>query len=259
MTTTQGDHDHRRPGPARFTAVAALALAAVLAAATAAPWSWTAPAWLSALARDPTGPPPENVPQEAPTAPRELEIPVDATGMSFDTYLLWFLGAAVLVVLVLLARRYLPRLLVRRRHRDLLLAPPGDTAHLAQDQVVPELRDAVHRVRTQLRTPDADPHDAVVAAWVALERAAARAGTRRDPAQTPTEFTTAVLTSTPADPHAVATLRRLYHHARFGEHTLGTADLDAARHALTRIATDLGTPPDPTPDTPTPADHRARP
>ncbi|MBE9926581.1 DUF4129 domain-containing protein [Cellulosimicrobium cellulans] len=258
MTTTQGD-DHHRPGPARFTAVTALALAAVLAAATGAPWSWVAPTWLSDLARDPTGPPPENLPQEAPTAPQELEIPVDATGMSFDTYLLWFLGAVVLVVLLVLARRHLPRLLVRRRHRDLLLAPPGDTAHLPHDQVVPELRDAVDRVRAHLRTPDADPHDAVVAAWVALERAAARVGTRRDPAQTPTEFTTAVLSRTPADPHAVTTLRRLYHRARFSESTLGTTDLDAARHALTRIATDLGAPPEPTPDTPTPADHRARP
>ncbi|MGB2558106.1 DUF4129 domain-containing protein [Cellulosimicrobium cellulans] len=242
MTTTQGDHDHRRPGPARFTAVTALALAAVLAAATSAPWSWDAPAWLSSLARDPTGPPPENVPQEAATAPQRIEIPLDATGMSFDTYLLWFLGAVVLVVLAVLARRHLPRLLVRRRHRDLLLAPPGDTALPAQDQGVPELRDA-------------DPHDAGVAAWVALEHAAARAGTRRDPAQTPTEFTTAVLTSTPADPHAVATLRRLYHRARFGENPLGTTDLDAARHALTRIATDLGAPP----DTAAPTDHRARP
>ncbi|NMF29340.1 DUF4129 domain-containing protein [Cellulosimicrobium aquatile] len=255
MTTTQGDHDHRRPGPARFTAVTALALAAVLAAATSAPWSWDAPTWISDLARDPTGPPPENVPQEAPTAPQELETPLDATGMSFDAYLLWFLGAVVLVVLVVLARRHLPRLLARRRHRDLLLARPGDTALLAQDQVVPELRDAVHRVRAHLSTPDADPHDAVVAAWVALEHAAARAGTRRDPAQTPTEFTTAVLTSTPADPHAVATLRRLYHRARFGENPLGTTDLDAARHALTRIATDLGSPP----DTGAPTDHRARP
>ena len=199
------------------------------------------------------------MPQEAPTAPQELEIPLDATGMSFDTYLLWFLGAVALVVLAVLARRHLPRLLIRRRHRDLLLAPPGDTAHLAQDQVVPELRDAVDRVRTHLSTPDTDPHDAVIAAWVALERAAARAGTRRDPAHTPTEFTTAVLTSTNADPHAVATLRRLYHRARFGENTLGTTDLDVARHALTRIATDLGAPPDRTPHTPTPADHRARP
>ena len=78
-------------------------------------------------------------------------------------------------------------------------------------------------------------------AWVALERAAERAGTRRDPAQTPTEFTTAVLASTRVDPEAVATLRGLYHRARFGETALGERDLEAARAALARIAADLTT------------------
>ncbi|QJW36795.1 DUF4129 domain-containing protein [Cellulosimicrobium protaetiae] len=256
MTAPQGE-DHHRPGPARFAAVTALALAAVLAAAVGAPWGWEAPAWLDDLTQDPADPPTSTPPPEdVNTAPDELELPWDATGMSFDTYLLWVLVAVVVVVLVVLARRYLPHLLVRRRRRELLTAPPGDVSvHAAEDPVVPELRDAVEKAHDDLRAPDADPHDAVVAAWVALERAAERAGTRRDPAQTPTEFTTAVLASTRVDADAVATLRGLYHRARFGETPLGERDLEAARGALARIGADLAPPPGtPTTAAPAPSD-----
>ncbi|MCO7271797.1 DUF4129 domain-containing protein [Cellulosimicrobium cellulans] len=242
MTAPQGD-DHRRPGPARFAAVTALALAAVLAAAVGAPWGWDAPGWFDDVARDPVAPPPDTAATDVLSQEREdLRALTDTGGLSFDAYLLWSLGVVVLVVLVVLARRYLPALLVRRRRRDLLVTAPGDVSvHAAEDPVVPELREAVERAQDDLRAPDADPHDAVVAAWVALERAAERAGTRRDPAQTPTEFTTAVLASTRVDADAVATLRGLYHRARFGETPLGESDLEAARAALARIAADLTT------------------
>lgn len=263
MTTPQGD-DHRRPGPARFAAVAALALAAVLAAAVGAPWGWEAPGWFDDVARDPVAPPPDTATtRDANTGPDDLRVLADTGGMSFDTYLLGFLGVVVLVVLVVLARRYLPALLVRRRRRELLVTAPGAVSvHAAEDPVVPELREAVDRAHDDLHVPDVDPHDAVVAAWVALERAAERAGTRRDPAQTPTEFTSAVLASTRVDADAVATLRGLYHRARFGETPLGVHDLEAARAALARIAADLapraGLPADGTPDPAAPHDRPLR-
>ncbi|UKJ64788.1 DUF4129 domain-containing protein [Cellulosimicrobium cellulans] len=263
MTAPQGD-DHRRPGPARFAAVAALALAAVIAAAVGAPWGWEAPGWFDDVARDPVAPPPDTATtRDANTGPDDLRVLADTGGMSFDTYLLWFLGGVVLVVLVVLARRYLPALLVRRRRRELLVTAPGDVSlHAAEDPVVPELREAVDRAHDDLHLPDVDPHDAVVAAWVALERAAERAGTRRDPAQTPTEFTSAVLASTRVDADAVATLRDLYHRARFGETPLGVHDLEAARAALARIAADLATqagrPAGGTPDPAAPHDRPLR-
>ncbi|WP_454043908.1 DUF4129 domain-containing protein [Cellulosimicrobium sp. Marseille-Q8652] len=83
------------------------------------------------------------------------------------------------------------------------------------------------------------PRDAVIAAWVSLEDAAALAGAHRDPAQTPTEFTVAVLDRTPADPGAVATLRGLYHRARFRGADIDAGDVRAARAALRRLADDL--------------------
>ena len=63
------------------------------------------------------------------------------------------------------------------------------------------------------------------------------------PPRFPTEFTSAVLASTRVDADAVATLRGLYHRARFGETPLGARDLEAARAALARIAADLATHP----------------
>ncbi|KON72811.1 hypothetical protein M768_19660 [Cellulosimicrobium cellulans F16] len=244
MTAPQGD-DHRRPGPARFAAVAALALAAVLAAAVGAPWGWEAPGWFDRVGQEQVAPPPETATTDVLSDARDqIRSQTDSGGLSVDAFILWTLGIVALVLLVVLARRYLPALLVRRRRRELLGTAPGDVSvHVAEDPVVPELQEAVDRAHDDLHVPDVDPHDAVVAAWVALERAAERAGTRRDPAQTPTEFTSAVLASTRVDADAVATLRGLYHRARFGETPLGARDLEAARAALARIAADLATHP----------------
>nr|WP_083466868.1 DUF4129 domain-containing protein [Kibdelosporangium sp. MJ126-NF4]CEL19158.1 hypothetical protein [Kibdelosporangium sp. MJ126-NF4]CTQ95041.1 hypothetical protein [Kibdelosporangium sp. MJ126-NF4] len=81
------------------------------------------------------------------------------------------------------------------------------------------------------------PSDAVVAAWIHLERSAAETGLERQPHQTPTEFTAAVLAGQNADEQALSTLRKLYHRARFGQPGSVTDD-DArqARRALEQLA-----------------------
>jgi hypothetical protein len=81
--------------------------------------------------------------------------------------------------------------------------------------------------------------DAVVACWLELEQAAAAGGSRRHPAQTPTEFTTALLARHAADPEATARLLRLYHRARFGSAPLDDAAADEAAQCLRRIAATL--------------------
>ena len=55
-----------------------------------------------------------------------------------------------------------------------------------------------------------DTDDAIVAAWVAIERGAAQTGVARRPSQTATEFTVTVLSRTNADPDAIRILRGLY-------------------------------------------------
>jgi hypothetical protein len=77
------------------------------------------------------------------------------------------------------------------------------------------------------------PGDAVIAAWVQLEREAAARGTVREPHQTPSEFTADVLANHDTDPTALRRLRTLYHRARFGpQNTVTEQDVADARQAL---------------------------
>ncbi|RIQ16369.1 DUF4129 domain-containing protein, partial [Jiangella rhizosphaerae] len=93
-----------------------------------------------------------------------------------------------------------------------------------------------------LAGPAPDAAAAVIAAWLALESAAAGSGAPRDPVQTPTEFTAALLRRHHADEHAVTTLLGLYHRARFAVHPgLGAGDVAAARQALDTVVGTLGT------------------
>ncbi|MFC7612948.1 DUF4129 domain-containing protein [Actinokineospora soli] len=109
-------------------------------------------------------------------------------------------------------------------------APAGEDA--ADGEV---LRAAVRAGAVDLTArPSGPPGDAVVAAWLVLESAAASCGTRRAPAETASEFTARVLTEHAVDARALADLRSRYHRARFaGQAT--DADAAAARAALARI------------------------
>ncbi|SKC71090.1 DUF4129 domain-containing protein [Krasilnikoviella flava] len=235
----------RRAAASRTVApLAALLLAAlvVLGAATATPWRIRMP---SVTVPEPTA----SVPVQ-PQAPGEI-LPGDQPPPSYDviTWIVVALSVAgavlVAVLLWLLARRVLRALAVPEDDDVDDLAPGTATTGTQTDLPLPELQDAV---ATALDRVDraATPHDAVVAAWVALEDAAARHGTRRDPAQTATEFTarllTAQLPTTPGDDGAtmpaadVDTLRRLYQRARFTDRPVGPDAVDTARASLSRIA-----------------------
>jgi hypothetical protein len=98
-----------------------------------------------------------------------------------------------------------------------------------------ELADAVTSALARLDRA-ATPSDAVVLAWLELEAAAARCGAARDPAQTPTEFTAALLAATRAPGPATATLRGLYQRVRFGGEAATPQSVAAARAALEAIA-----------------------
>lgn len=99
------------------------------------------------------------------------------------------------------------------------------------------LTDASRRALVQMdRKIGGPPSDAVIAAWVELEESAARTGIERQPHQTPTEFTAAVLAGQNADEKALRTLRRLYHRARFGKPgSITEDDASQARRALETI------------------------
>lgn len=229
----------RRPGPTHPAVLLTLAGLVVLGAATATPWHVTVPDVVLEVGLG-------QVPSAEPSPPTPPPAPERAPGQRDDTLLtiLVVLGAIALVLLLWAVGRKVLAVL-----QDLPHDPPepdvldtGTDLATSDAPTVPpaELADAVTRALQHLddaRTPG----DAVVAAWVALEDAAAEHGTARDPAQTPTEYTQQILATTPAPRPQVDTLRTLYQRARFTTRPTGDDDVTAARSALTSIARSLDT------------------
>ncbi|MEU4745817.1 DUF4129 domain-containing protein, partial [Actinosynnema sp. NPDC023658] len=83
------------------------------------------------------------------------------------------------------------------------------------------------------------PGDAVIAAWLSLERAAEDSGVPRRGHQTATEFTGDLLRRYRVDEGATGTLRRVYQRARFGTAEVTAADARTATEALEHIVRDL--------------------
>ncbi|MFI8523702.1 DUF4129 domain-containing protein [Promicromonospora sukumoe] len=220
---------------ARLALICLLVTVVVLGAATAAPWTFSPPH----LPAPEISAPAESQPPasgELGQAPPQEPDQVDSRWIIL--VLVTLLVLLIAVLLTLAARKLLQ---IRREPTDTTedhLAPGAGTTTLGDDVDLPQLQDAVTRALAHL-DGHPRPRDAVVAAWVALEEAAARAGTSRDPAQTPTEFTATVLAATPAPPTAVTRLRTLYQRARFTDRPVDDTAVDQARTALADIARSL--------------------
>lgn len=156
------------------------------------------------------------------------------------------LAIAALAAVLFLLGRHLARL-IRERLRAIDTGPTGgeeggvEALGLLDDVTQSALLEGLDHAGRALRG-DLPPGDAVVAAWLALERAAGRGGIPRGASQTATEFTLALLDRTPADPGAARTLLGLYHRARFSDHEVRPADVAAARAALEVLARALPQP-----------------
>lgn len=220
---------------ARLALTCLLVTVVVLGAATATPWTLSPPR----LPAPELSRPPIQQPSGATSpAPQPVQQP-DQVDSRWIILVLVTLLALLVAALITLAVRKL--LAVHREPVDTdpdHLAAGTSTGAFGDDVDLPELQDAVTRALAHL-DGHPRPRDAVVAAWVALEEAAARAGTRRDPAQTPTEFTGTVLAATPAPAGAVTRLRTLYQRARFTDRPVDTTAVDQARAALAEIARSL--------------------
>ncbi len=222
--------------PAAVLGVGALVAVTVLASAAAGPWS------LHVKRTGQVGPDDPLVAESSTPGPLVTHAPTpsgEATAPPWVTFVVLVLGTVVVVVLLLVLVRWLARLL--RAHLAPLTtddSPPSAASDDVSDHWVPAMQDGVRRA-TQELDDEQPPGDAVIAAWVALERAAASGGLVRDRAETATEFTVDVLDATSADPAATRTLLDLYLAARYSRHPLTADDVARARTSLATIANGL--------------------
>lgn len=220
----------------RLTLTCLLVATAVLGTATATPWQISPPQLSVPELTMPDQTMPSAAPDPGPPAAAPEQSQPDTRWFAVVAAIL--VGLLVAVLLTYVARQLLALRRERVRARPDKLPAGATTDTLGDDVDLPEIQDAVTRALAHL-DGHPRPRDAVVAAWVALEEAAERAGTRKDPAQTPTEFAGTVLAATPAPPAAVTRLRTLYQRARFTDRPVDRAAVAQARDALADIARSL--------------------
>lgn len=109
-------------------------------------------------------------------------------------------------------------------------AAPGDAARLAA---------AIAAGLADLADATTDPRRAVIATWVRLEAAAARAGTVRRAAETPGDLVQRVLAAHAVTPHHLTELAQLYREARYSAHVVDANMRADARRLLDRLQTEL--------------------
>lgn len=167
---------------------------------------------------------PEWATGEAPTRPPRAEGPNTSLIAALIA-----LGVLLLVVVVWVVLRM--RSLARPAPA---LAGLADEDELTAAQAMAALEDARARLSTEI-----DAHDAVIAAWLALERAIAEAGVRRDPSQTTLEFVVAVLGYLDLDREALGRLAHLYRRALFDPQPLVESDREQAQGLLDELTAGL--------------------
>lgn len=222
-----------KAGAIRAAVIAAIVLV-VVGAASATPWVVTLPV--------PRIDEPERTvtPSLQPSSAAPTPLSVEERAAAYEVG-----GWLTLLVVVAVATLvgYLLYRLIRRQQQRLSLPgqsesdQPAAGAGLAEgiDADLAAIATAVERAEAHL-AGIAEPGDAVIAAWVALEHEAELQGTRRHPTQTSTEFTTALLARTAAPEQAVHVLRGLYQQARFSSRPVAAADVARARQAIGQIA-----------------------
>lgn len=162
--------------------------------------------------------------------------PVSSPGVGPD--LAWMryvaIGVAVAIgvgILVWLVQRYRMTRVPEPVASERVAGVPG-SGKLPE---LPDLQEGVSRAQRVLEEAT-DPDDAIISAWIVLETAAADAGVRRRPSQTPTEFAVSILERTPADSVATQRLLGLYRRARFSQHPSTLDDVAEATRWLGVLA-----------------------
>lgn len=219
-----------RLSPARAL-IAIVLMVAIVAAGTSGGWRLESRGWLAN---------PFSVKQPTPPAYEPPRHPPPLTGPTLlqqwiAGILVALVAAGILVLLVFLAR-WLWR---QRPRRAVVVEGPPDTTPPGTPAAAADLATLARgaaAAESILAAANGVPRELILRCWLALEEAAAASGAARRPADSPTEFTGAVLRATRADPASVDTLLRLYHQARFSQHPISDDDVRSARTAVIKLA-----------------------
>lgn len=178
---------------------------------------------------------PQEVPDiEMPTGLQQPVQPDSGQSGGGPLVLLLVIGTVLLAVAIW----------VLYRMRKLARPAPELAEATADEELTPaQARAALDDARASLSTV-VDAHDAVIAAWLALEHAIAEAGIRRLPSRTTLEFVVEVLGTLELDRPSLDRLAHLYRRALFDPEPLCEADRDEAIGLLDRLTADVETPAD---------------
>ncbi|HEY3771555.1 MAG TPA: DUF4129 domain-containing protein [Solirubrobacteraceae bacterium] len=210
-----------------------LAVVVVAAAGVSGTTSFSGPRWLPNLSIAPASNPTRT--QQLPAAPPGR--PASGKG-SFPLWVVWIIvGIAAIIVVALLWRWWAGRRSGAARNRHSVVT--GATT--SEPPIEPEPEPDTPALRTgielalQVLDEQREPADAIVRAWLGLQETAEQSGIVRGPAETPTEFTSRILSRAVTDDRALRTLLRLYLRTRFGDHPATTDDVAQVRAALREL------------------------
>ncbi|GGB70518.1 hypothetical protein N798_12290 [Knoellia flava TL1] len=142
----------------------------------------------------------------------------------------------VLVLIVAVVVLLVVRALLRRLRRDPVTPKDEVEAPVLPDVLVAGVRASEAQLEHGTST------EAVINAWLTLERTAAEVGLEDDVARTPAELVGAVLGDFDVDRVAIERLADLYREARFSVHPIGETQRAEAREALRSVREDLTRP-----------------
>jgi hypothetical protein len=213
-----------------------LALLVVAAAGIAGTTNFGGPRWVPDWRISPPAQAPHKLP--APSLGRLPRMSAVGKAGTFPLWIvLWVIVAIAAVgVAMLLWRWWAGRPSPAATDPDSLVA-----SEMSEIPIQPEPEPDTPVLRTgielalQVLDEQREPADAIVRAWLGLQETAAESGIVRRPAETPTEFTSRILSRAFADDRAVRTLLRLYLRTRFGDHPVTTDDVAAVRAALQEL------------------------
>ncbi len=201
------------------------------------------PHWkLSRPAQEPRTPP--SLPS---TLPPRTSVPKSTGSFALGTVVLWIVVAIAVVGIAILIWRWWAGRQSRAatsRHSVAVAAISEVLTELEPEPNMPALRTGIG-LALQVLDEQRDPADAIVRAWLGLQETAEESGIVRQPAETPTEFTSRILSRAFADDRAIRTLLRLYLRTRFGDHPVTTEDVAAVREALQELVRTWSTPASP--------------